>query len=202
MISSLNLNFHPFPILYTERLVLKSITKNDANDIFRMRSDKKIMQFISRPMAASVNDALEYINKIQESLINKYGITWAISLRDNNSSIIGTIGFWRIVNEHYRAEIGYMLSKDFHGRGIMHEAMQPVLDYGFNVMKLHSVEADADPNNIASIKLLQKNNFVREAYLKENYYFNGEFFDTVIYSLLVQNFKKFITQSKHPVTGK
>ena len=95
-----------------------------------------------------------------------------------------------------------MLSKDFHGKGIMHEAMQPVLDYGFNVMKLHSVEADADPNNIASIKLLQKNNFVREAYLKENYYFNGKFFDTVIYSLLMQNCKQSIKQSKHPATGK
>jgi ribosomal-protein-alanine N-acetyltransferase len=201
MLSSLNLNFHPFPILYTERLVLKSITKNDANDIFKMRSDKKVMQFISRPMSATVNDALEYITKLQESLNGKYGITWAVSLRDDNN-IIGTIGFWRIEKEHYRAEIGYMLSKDFHGKGIMHEAMQPVLDYGFNVMKLHSVEADADPNNIASIKLLEKNNFVREAYLKENYYFNGEFFDTVIYSLLVQNFRNSITQSKHPATGK
>jgi ribosomal-protein-alanine N-acetyltransferase len=201
MLNGLNLNFHPFPILYTERLVLKSITKNDANNIFMLRSDKKIMQFISRPMAASVHDALEYINKIQESLMSKYGITWAISLRNDNN-VIGTIGFWRIENEHYRAEIGYMLSKDFHGKGIMHEAMQPVLNYGFHVMKLHSVEADADPNNIASIKLLEKNNFMREAYLKENYYFNGKFFDTVIYSLLVQNFNQPIRQSKHPATGK
>ena len=166
-----------------------------------LRSDKKIMQFISRPMAASVNDALEYINKILESLMSKYGITWAISLRNDNN-LIGTIGFWRIENEHYRAEIGYMLNKDFHGKGIMHEAMQPVLDYGFNVMKLHSVEADADPNNIASVRLLEKNNFVREAYLKENYYYNGEFLDTVIYSLLVQNFNQSIAQSKHPATGK
>jgi len=188
MLNGLNLKFDPFPFLYTERLILRSITKNDASDLFLLRSDKKIMQFISRPIAVSLNDALDYINKIEQSLKENYGITWAISLKNNNA-LIGTIGFWRIESEHYRAEIGYMLSKDFHGTGVMNEAIKTVLDYGFNVMKLHSVEADVDPRNKSSIKLLEKNNFVREAYLKENYFFNGEFLDTLIFSLLVQNFK-------------
>lgn len=185
----LNLNFSPFPVLYTERLVLRNFTKNDANDLFKLRSDEKVMQFIDRPRTASVKDALEFIHKIHDSLKTNYGITWAISLNNNNKTLIGTIGFWRIMGEHYRAEIGYMLHTDFHAKGIMHEAMQPVLKYGFNIMNLHSVEANVSPENFASMKLLEKNGFVKEAYFKENYFYNGKFLDSLVYSLLAQNFK-------------
>jgi RimJ/RimL family protein N-acetyltransferase len=66
----------------------------------------------------------------------------------------------------------------------MQEAMIIVIDYGFRAMHLHSIEANVNPDNAASIKLLQRNNFVREAYHKENYYFNGKFLDSAIYSLL------------------
>ena len=62
--------------------------------------------------------------------------------------------------------------------------MTSVLDYGFTTMLLHSVEANVNKDNAASMKLLAKNNFVREAYFKENYFYNGRFLDSVIYSLL------------------
>jgi len=66
----------------------------------------------------------------------------------------------------------------------MQEAFSEVVNYGFKVMKLHSIEANVNPANEASIKLLEKNNFIREAYYEENYYYNGKFLDTAIYSLL------------------
>jgi ribosomal-protein-alanine N-acetyltransferase len=66
----------------------------------------------------------------------------------------------------------------------MHEALEIVLDYGFGKIKLHSVEANANPENAASIKLLERNGFIREGYFKENYFFNGKFSDSAIYSLL------------------
>jgi ribosomal-protein-alanine N-acetyltransferase len=70
------------------------------------------------------------------------------------------------------------------GKGIMQEALSAVLNYGFELLKLHSVEANVNPNNVSSIKLLERNGFVREAYFKENYYYNNQFLDTAIYSLL------------------
>ncbi len=66
----------------------------------------------------------------------------------------------------------------------MQEALSTVIHYGFEVMKLHTIEADVDPNNTASIKLLERNKFVKEGYFKENYFFEGKFYDTVVYSLL------------------
>jgi ribosomal-protein-alanine N-acetyltransferase len=66
----------------------------------------------------------------------------------------------------------------------MHEAIQAVLNYGFSELKLHSVEANINPVNEASRRLLEKNNFVKEAHFKENYYFNGSFSDSAVYSLI------------------
>ena len=66
----------------------------------------------------------------------------------------------------------------------MNEAMDIVLDYGINIMQLHSIEANVDPGNTASIKLLEKKGFVKEAHFKENLFYNGKFLDTAIYSLI------------------
>ena len=66
--------------------------------------------------------------------------------------------------------------------------MVAVLNYGFTVMELHSVEANVNPDNAASISLLEKNHFIREACFKENYYFDGRFLDSAIYSLLSHSY--------------
>jgi len=176
-------NFNPFPLLSTERLLLRQIGREDVTGVFSLRSDKRIMQFIDRPLLQSIDDAYELIQKTDDSLSANDGITWGISLK-NDTQLIGTIGFWRIAKEHYRAEIGYLLHPDFQGKGMMREALTAVLDYGFRTMGLHSVEANVNPANSASRKLMESNNFIMEAYFKENYYHDGKFLDSVIYSLL------------------
>lgn len=176
-------NFHPFPQLSTERLLLRRIKDEDANDLLVLRSDKKIMRYIGRPLAVTTEDALQLIQKIHDSLSMNDGITWGICLK-SDPKLIGTIGYWRIVKEHYRAEIGYLLALEHQGKGLMQEAISETLRYGFEEMKLHSVEAHVNPENAASVKLLGKNRFVKEAYFKENYFSNGKFLDSVIYSLL------------------
>lgn len=188
--SMLNINFDPFPVLSTPRLDLRQITTHDANALFGLRSDRRVMEFMDRPLMASVDEATQMIHKIQSAFEANDSITWAMSQK-NDGKMIGTIGFWKITKEHHRAEIGYLLHPDHWGKGLMQEAIIPILDYGFNVMNLHSVEANVNPKNATSIKFLEKNCFVREAYYKENYYFNGEFLDTFIYSLLASNFSKF-----------
>ena len=181
----LNLSFNPFPELLTERLRLRQINNEDANEIFILRSDERVMNFIERPRAKSMDDALQLIQKVNEALTNNDGITWAITLK-NDSKLLGTIGYWRIMKEHHRAEIGYLLHPDYQSKGIMQEAFAATIDYGFIIMRLHSVEANVNPDNAASIKLLERNKFAREAYFKENFYYDGKFLDTAIYSLLNQ----------------
>ncbi len=179
----LNLNFNPFPVLETERLVLRNVTPEDVNEIFLLRSDKLVMKYLDRPSAKSENEALDFIKMINVQEKNNEGVTWAITLK-GIKKLAGTICYWNFQKEHYRAEIGYLLLPDYWGKGIMQEAFSPVINFGFNVMNLHSIEANVNPANAASIKLLERNNFVREAYFKENYFFDGKFLDSAIYSLV------------------
>ncbi len=178
-----SINFLPFPNLSTERLILRQVVGTDVSDIFSLRSDERVMEFLDRPMQKTMGDSRQLIKIVTNGINNNEAITWAINLK-NDPKLIGTIGFWRIIKEHFRAEIGYLLHPDYQGKGIMQEALEEVLDFGFRILKLHSIEANVNPNNLASIKLLERNRFVKEAYFKENYYYDGKFLDTVIYSLI------------------
>lgn len=179
----IDINFAPFPNLETERLFLRRVAKEDVNEIFKLRSDTETMKYIPRPLVKTKEDALEHINLIDSKIESNEGINWAITLK-GNPKLIGIIGHYRIKPEHFRAEIGYMLLPEFHGKGIISEAINEVVNYGFRIMKLHSIEAIIDPDNFASEKVLLKNGFVKEAHLKENEYYEGRFLDTVIYSIL------------------
>jgi ribosomal-protein-alanine N-acetyltransferase len=175
--------FNPFPNLETERLLLRRIDYDDVDEIFALRSDKEVMKYIPRPLVNNAEEALVHIAIIDEKIDTNEGINWAITLK-GDGKLIGVIGHYRIKPEHFRAEIGYMLLPEYHGKGIISEALKEVVNYGFEVMNLHSVEAIIDPENSASEKVLQKNGFIKEAHLKENEYFDGRFLDTVIYSLI------------------
>jgi ribosomal-protein-alanine N-acetyltransferase len=179
----LEINFKPFPVLTTERLVLRKKTKDDVHELFFLRSDEHVMKYLDRPKARSIEDAAGFIDMINNALENNEGITWGISLKDD-PKLIGNIGFWRIEKGNYRAEIGYALHPAYHKKGIMYEAMKAVLNYGFNVIGLHSVEANINPANTASAKLLEKTGFIKEAHFRQNYFFEGKFLDSVIYSLI------------------
>ena len=180
------LNFNPFPELFTERLLLREISAADVKEVFQLRSNKNVMQFIDKPLAQTTDDAMALIQKIEDGHEKNENITWAITLQ-NRPELIGTIGFWHIDKENYRAEIGYLLHPGFQGKRLMQEAIEMVLKYGFQTMRLHSVEANVNPANNASIKLLEKNKFVKEAHFKENYFYDGKFLDSAIYSLLTGN---------------
>ena len=179
----LNVNFDPFPVLTTERLVLRQMTAADANEVFFFRSDDVVMKYIGRAKAQTLEEAVNWLAMVNDRLVKNEGICWAITLK-GDPKMIGNISFWRMEKEHYRAEVGYVMHPDHYGKGIMSEALQTILDYGFNTIKLHSVEANIDPENTRSKNLLERNGFIREAYFKENFFFDGVFYDSAIYSLL------------------
>ena len=182
-LQELDVNFTPFPVLHTERLLLRKLELTDADDLLFLRSDPAIMKHLDREPLHSVGEAALFIKRILDSLDRNEGITWGISLKDD-SRLIGTIGFWRLVKEHFRAEIGYLLHPDYWGQGLVSEAINTIMDYGFTVMKLHSVEANVNPANKASVRALEKTGFVQEAYFRENYFYKGRFLDTLIFSKL------------------
>jgi [ribosomal protein S5]-alanine N-acetyltransferase len=185
----LEINFNPFPILATERLVLRRIDNEDIEVVFELRSNPETMQFIPRDLQKTTQDTLKHIAEIENTIQKNEGINWAITFKDN-PKMIGIIGFYRIKPENHRSEIGYMLLQEFQGKGVITEAILGVLRYGFNILNFNSIEAIIDPRNIASECVLQKNGFVKEAHILQNVFHNGQFLDSVTYSLLKKNFKQ------------
>lgn len=185
----LTINFHPFQNLETERLFLRRLDANDADEILALRGNPEIMKYIPRPLAKSKEDAIEHIAMIESKIVDNTGINWGITIK-GNTKIIGIIGIYKIYAENHRAEIGYMSLPETNGKGYVTEAIKAVLQYGFDNLDLHSMEAIIDPDNIASERVLQKNGFVKEAHILENGLWEGKYLDTVIYSLLRRNFRK------------
>jgi [ribosomal protein S5]-alanine N-acetyltransferase len=180
----LQTKFQPFPELVTERLLLRQVHISDAPELFFLRSDKEVLKYIAREPAKSVEEVKTFIKTINQSIKQGEAVLWGIALRTNPAIIIGSIGFWRLQKENYRSEIGYVLHPHFWKKGIVKEAMQKVLEYGFEKIKLHSVEARIDPANKASQTVLLAAGFIKEGYFLQDYFFKGEFLDTEVYSKL------------------
>jgi len=179
----LDINFDPFPLLTTERLILRQMNPGDAKEVYFLRSDDEVMTYVGRPKCPSIEEAVKWIEMVEDSRIKNEGITWAITLK-NEPILAGIFSFWKIDKENYRAEAGYILHPSHQKKGIANEALSTMLHYGFHTLKFHSVEANIDPENRASQNLLERNGFIREAYFKENFFFDGKFYDSAIYSLL------------------
>jgi RimJ/RimL family protein N-acetyltransferase len=175
--------FETFPVLETERLILREITPADAEDLFRIYADPQVMRYWGSPPLRSIDEARAKIQLISDAFREREGIRWAIT-RKGCDRLIGSGGHWRLVKQHMRSEIGYELAPEHWGRGIVPEAFEAILRFGFERMGLHSVEAQIDPANQGSRRVLEKLGFVQEGYFRESYFFDGAFTDMAVFSLL------------------
>jgi [ribosomal protein S5]-alanine N-acetyltransferase len=175
--------FGVFPQLETERLILREVRPGDADDIFRIFADPEVIRYWGAAPMGSIEEAHGKIAGITTAFREKIGIRWAIT-RKGDDLLIGSCGHWRLIKQHMRSEIGYDLAPEQWGQGIMPEAVGAILQFGFERMGLHSVEAQIEPNNQGSRRVLEKLGFVQEGYFRENFYFDGTFTDTAVFSLL------------------
>jgi [ribosomal protein S5]-alanine N-acetyltransferase len=177
--------FDPFPVLSTPRLRLRCLSLADSERMFQALTHPTTAKFSGKAPPSSVDDIRAKIEMILEKLRAGDAVSWALESVDTGD-YLGSAGLWRWDKAHFRAEIGYEITSSAWGKGLMTEALAPILAYGFDQMKLHSVEAKVHPENAASMRVLTKLGFEREAYLRENH-FNpntGVFEDTAVYSLL------------------
>jgi len=177
--------FASFPVLETERLTLRAATPDDAVDMFRIMGDPQVTRYFGQLQMASLDAAAKRIEGFALAFAEQSGVRWAISARADGQ-LIGSCGYWRLLKEHLRAEVGYELAPAWWGRGVMPEALEAVLRFGFADMGLHSVEAQIHPANNGSRRVLEKLGFVQEGHFHENFYDPVEqgFTDTAVFSLL------------------
>ncbi len=180
--------FETMPTVAAERVALRPLTSNDADDLFAVFSDAEVMRYWSSPPWSDRSDAVELIERVMRGAADNAFYQWGIALNDGNH-VIGTCTLFQIDRRNRRAEIGFILRRDLWGKGLMSEAIGALLGFAFDTMNLHRIEADVDPRNESCLKLLESAGFVREGLLRQRWLVNGEVNDSVMLGLLASEYQ-------------
>jgi len=181
--------FKEFPELESQRLLLRQLKLSDAQDIQIIRSDERVMVYMDQERHQSLQQSEASISEKIKKYQEKTGILWAL-IEKSTGTFIGDFAFFNIDPKNDRAEIGYTLKPEFWKQGLMKEAMRSTFNFGFKDFNLHSLEANINPGNDNSRGILTSMGFQKEAYFRENYFYNGEYLDSEIYTLLKSDFEK------------
>lgn len=177
--------FDAFPEIETERLNLRQLVPEDAEAILRIFGDPEVTRYYDLDTYDSVDQALDLIDFFAESFEVERSIRWGIARKDDDI-VIGTCGFvW--LREH-RGEIGYDLARSEWRQGIMYEALDAILDFGFDQLGLNRIEALVMTDNAASAALLHSLGFTQEGLLRQHDFFKGAFHDMRLFSILRSDF--------------
>lgn len=185
------MNIPLFPTLETSRLSLRRLEVRDWRQISFLRTDPQVNRFVQRSSAASQEKAIAFINKIGQGFEQGNMYYWCIC-QQVDPVMLGSICLWNFSDDRKTAETGYDLHPEFQGKGIMQEAMEVVLDFGFGVLQLDTILAFTHHDNVPSRKLLERNHFQflesrQDAHNKDN----------VIYKLLSKAYNQ---EEKLPIS--
>lgn len=175
------------PALDTPRLHLREVRDSDAAALFVLHSDAQVMRYWSSAVwtePAQAQGLLERLRRDRAAGV----LPWAMATREDDA-LIGTATLFNINPVHRRAEIGYALGSAHWGKGLGSEALRAVLRHAFGALQLERVEADTDPRNAPSLRLLEGLGFVREGLLRRRWFVADEWCDTAFYGLLRKEFR-------------
>ncbi|MES2071759.1 MAG: GNAT family protein [Pseudomonadota bacterium] len=173
----------PFPVLHTARFLLRHIVKDDIAQVFRGLSHPQVIRYygISYDSLAATQDQIDWYQQLLEQ---KTGIWWGICQRHAPAELIGACGFYEWDQANRNADMGYWLLPEHWGGGVMRECLAAILGHAFQQMSLHRIEAEVEPDNLPSSRLLRQLGFSLEGKRRQCEWKNGHFVDLEYYSLL------------------
>lgn len=174
--------------LQTARLALRPLAPADADAVFAMRSDPVVQRYGSHPAWTDPQLAVAYIERNIEAMAAGTHAQFAI-VRRADAAVVGTCTLYHLDAPCRRAEVGYVLRVSEWGHGYANEAVRALLDWGFEHLDLNRIEADIDPRNAPSARVLERLGFVREGHLRERWIVGGEICDSWMYGLLAAEWK-------------
>lgn len=183
--------FDAFPVIKLgSNYLLRQYTYNDVDAYLNYMKDKEVTRYIPKEcIPTSLLQARMEVDYALDLFRYRRSIYWAISDLSSDR-LIGSCGFNYWNRDHGRAEISYDLAREYWGKGVMSSAVHAVLEFAFEHMQLHRVEATVTPTNIGSLKVLEKLGFQQEGLLREQKLLHGTFEDAIMLSLLRKEFSK------------
>jgi len=171
-----------FQKIETERLVLRQLTMDDKEFIFKHFSDPEVCKYFDQEPFSKIEEAEELICWYENPNKDLWR-RWGIVKKDVNI-LIGTCGYHKWNKKDMRVEIGYDLYKEYWGNGYMSEALKVLIEYCFINLEVNRIDALTHLENIRSINALNKFGFKQEGILREYVYCGGRFDDQLSLSLL------------------
>jgi ribosomal-protein-alanine N-acetyltransferase len=181
----LHLDLHTFPTLETDRLLLRQLAATDARDAFLFLSDEENIRYYDPAPMTQLEQAGMSIERHRRRFAQQEALRWGITLKGENR-VIGNGGYaWDA--ENHLAVLSYILAKPYWDQGIMTEALTAMIQFGFDHIGLHRLEAQVASPNLASARLLEKLGFQEEGRLRDRQYVNNQFVDERLFALINTN---------------
>ncbi|AOH55150.1 GNAT family N-acetyltransferase [Peribacillus muralis] len=177
-----------FKELETKRLRLIEMGHQHTESLFDILSRDEVTKNGGIESLSHVEDARRLINAFKSAFINKRGIRWGVVLKDTGK-LIGTVGINQLSLANKRAEIGYEIHPDYWRKQYTSEAVNEVLRYSFEELKLVRIAALTFKDNFASANLLKKFGFKEEGSLRSYVFLHHESHDAMVYSLLCSEYR-------------
>ena len=171
------------PTLQTDRLILRKTTPGDAEAVFAYASDPEVTRYVIWETHRSIEDSRAFLDLATSKYESGGEPDWGIVYKGDHR-FVGTCGIVSWEPHHARAELGYALSRDYWGRGLMAEAVCAMISFGFNKMNLNRIEARCIAENVASARVMEKAGMIYEGTLRQRELIKGEHRDIKVYSVL------------------
>jgi ribosomal-protein-alanine N-acetyltransferase len=182
-----------FPVLRTDRLILRAFCRSDAQAVFDVFSQEIVTQYHNVETMQSIGQAEKLVELRARVFERGLGVRWAIVRSMQEDIVIGSIGYYNLNPANSTAEIGYDLHPTHWRQGIMTEALRTVIAYGFSEgfgFDLNRIEALTYPEHEASTALLRRLGFQEEGIRRECAYWKGKWHDLQSFSLLRRDWEK------------
>jgi ribosomal-protein-alanine N-acetyltransferase len=167
----------------TDRLTIRLLQAADVPSLFPINGDDAVTRYLPYETWKSSADGEVWFQRVSSRVAAGEAGQFVITQRESGD-IVGTCLLFRFDQASARAEIGYVLARKYWGAGYMLEAMRAFVDFAFERVRLRRLEAEIDPRNAASARLLARLGFVKEGLLRQRWDVKGEVTDSALYGLL------------------
>jgi RimJ/RimL family protein N-acetyltransferase len=175
--------------LTTRRLLLRPLRADDAPGMYAIYSDPQTMRYWSAQVIENLEAAASLVSDDLRLQLDGSAAFWAVVL-PQTGRVIGKFSLFHINPDNRRAEIGYVLNRQFWGRGYGTELLRAMIELAFDTYQLHRLEADIDPDNAASLALLKKFGFREEGLFRERWLLGDEWRDSIMMALLAPAWRR------------
>lgn len=175
--------------LETKRLILRPISLEDNNEIFAYRSDKETNKYQGW-IPETVEDVAQFIGKVAKEINEPETWFQFVIVEKETGKIVGDFGIHFMDVDNKQTEIGCTLNKAFQNKGFATESAKCVIDFLFNELDKHRIVTSIDPDNINSIRLVERLGFRKEAHFVESLWLNGQWVDDLVYAMIEKDWEK------------